>query len=373
MSKFLISLALILVTSVSSAQSLVERVEDMAEVNDDLGIRILLRQSFKRNMSFTEWNKVRLILAQRPNVGQDLVVAWDRQMAFKGSPAEKASMQLNGIVDRADELLSGMKFDEAFRMYQSVARQIKPKKGDVGVSNQQFYYSLLQQMGRSLYGSKRYAEALEVYGWIPPAYSQIRQVMFEKMWAAFRANRLDMAVGSIASQQSAYFSRYIDPESYLIKIYVFKKLCRAKELNQTVKEVKDFIANIQSGRYTYMEWGKKDVLRLSLVQLITEVPEKKYAYVTEAARQAEKKAIQAYLQQRFEQEKPMILAQLQKILGYSALALQGEQKFLEKVAQLPSSRVLSESGFEYWPASDGEEWQDEIGSHVFIGESQCTK
>ena len=62
---------------------------------------------------------------------------------------------------------------------------------------------------------------------------------------------------------------------------------------------------------------------------------------------------------------------VEKVLGYSAIAVTQEQKLLSQVKSLPESSVLESQGFELWPASTGEEWTDEIGSHVFIGESQC--
>lgn len=373
MKKLIFMLALVLLGSFAQATPFTDQLEDLAEANDDLGIRILLRSSYKRRFSIEEWAQIRALLASRPNVGYDLVVAWDRQPSYRGSPLERASLSFNASLEQADQLLSGAKYEEAFRIYQTLARQLKPRKGDVSSENRQLYYSILHQMGRALYSMKRYADAIEVYGWIPPAYFQIRQVMFEKMWAAFRGNRIDYALGTIASQQSAYFSRYLDPESYLIKIYIYKKLCREKDLQETVKQIKQYIVDIQSGKYNFMEWGRKDILRLSMVMLLTEKPTKKYEYISETARLQERRRVEDYLRVKFEQEKPILLGQLQKVLGYSSLAMQGDQKFLEKMEKLPDSKVLRETGFEYWPATDGEEWQDEIGSHVFIGESQCTR
>ena len=77
------------------------------------------------------------------------------------------------------------------------------------------------------------------------------------------------------------------------------------------------------------------------------------------------------MQKKFLEEKTRIEMQLEKVLGYAAIAVTQEQKLLSQVKSLPESSVLEAQGYELWPAGTGEEWTDEIGSHVFIGESQC--
>jgi tetratricopeptide (TPR) repeat protein len=364
---------LLFITCQSQAGKLFDQIQELANANDDLGVRILLRQNFKTTMKYEDWKQIRNFLQTRPNIGFDLMTAWERQNSVRGSFAESASEPVNSAYENGIALMSSLKYDEAFKVFQDIARQIKPKRGNVGPENEQFYYSVLHQMGRALYAQKRYLEAVDVYQWIYPSYLQIRQVMFEKMWAGFRANRIDVVLGSVASQQSMFFSKYLEPESYLVMIYVFKKLCREVEVHNAKTAVKRYIADIQSGKFNYIEWAKKDILRLSLVQLLNEKPYKKYDYISDASRQLEKQRVEEYLKSRFEKEKVFILTQLQKVLGYSTLAVQGDQKFLQKISLVPDSKILNAEGYEYWPVGDGEEWQDEIGSHVYIGGSQCTK
>jgi hypothetical protein len=216
---------------------------------------------------------------------------------------------------------------------------------------------------------------LEVYAWIPPVYAQTRQIMFEKMWAAFRAGKYDIALGAIASQQSAFFSRYLDPESYLIKIYILKRLCREQELKATIDSIRFYMKELKSGSFTYLDWARGDLTRMSLAKLLENNERNhdliRYDVISEAERREEKKKILAYLQKKFSEEKTRLEMQLEKVLGYAAIAVTQQQKLLSQVKSLPESKVLEAQGYELWPASTGEEWTDEIGSHVFIGESQC--
>ncbi|MFZ4404229.1 MAG: hypothetical protein ACOYOK_09030 [Pseudobdellovibrionaceae bacterium] len=345
--------------------------------NDDIGLRVLLRKNYKKKLTLSEWSEARRILSLRPNIGYDIVTAWDNQITIKGSKAETLGLDLKKSMDKADELMVQNRYSEAFQIYQNVAKLIKKtNQGKISKSSRQYYLTVLHQIARSLYAQKRFNEALEVYSWIPPVYLQTRQIMFEKMWTAFRSNKFDMALGAIASQQSEYFSRYLDPESYLIKIYIVKKLCRTSELKATVQSIKDYIKDIRSGAFTHLDWAKGDLSRMTLARLILEDNKTKKAtssIISSAEKESEKKKIDSYLQKKFEEERPRLMAQLEKVIGYAAMAINEDQKLFTKVSTLPESSILESQGYELWPAKGGEEWTDEIGSHVFIGDSQCQK
>ncbi len=369
---FMIQMAL---TSIAQA-NLVSQIKDLEAAGDDIGMRVLIRKNFKKKLSITEWSQIRSILSRRPNLGFDVVRAWDNQITLAGSILEKDSNKVFKALEKADNYSLNEQFDEAFNTYQQVAQFIKKSNGGrITRSLNQLYLNILHQMGRTLYATKRFNDALDVYSWIPPVYAQTRQIMFEKMWAAFRAGKYDIALGAIASQQSEFFSRYLDPESYLIKIYILKRLCREKELKLTVDAIRYYMKELKTGTFTYIDWARGDLTRMSLAKLLVDVEKNQEKIrkdlVTDSERKEEKKKIQVYLQKKFLEEKTRIELQLEKVLGYAAIAVTQEQKLLSQVKSLPESSVLEARGYELWPATTGEEWTDEIGSHVFIGESQC--
>lgn len=347
----------------------------LAAKGDDLGLRILLRKNFKKKLSITDWNDIRKILVQRPGVGFDVIAAWDRQVSFHGTQLEKEADKFSKILDEADEFALSKNYSEAFKRYQSAAQQMKKmNKGKVPKGNELLYLNVLHQMARTLYADKKYNDSLEVYNWIPPYYPQIRQVLYEKMWSAFKGNKYDIALGAIASQQSDYFSAYLNPESYLIKIYIFKKLCRKKDLAFTVKSIRAYLNDLKANKISEIDWAKSDLYYLSLAKLAeTQVDEKKQALdvISTGERDEEIKKIKATLSSKYSVYKSTIQNQLERVLGYAALAISDEQDFLKPMSSLPETNVLEKQGYEMWPAAGAEEWLDEIGSHVFIGDTEC--
>lgn len=355
------------------AENVVAQVRAFADAQDDLGLRIYLKEKLKTPMSFSDWVAIRRVLAGRPNLGYDLVFAWDRHKNVKN--LDLSVTNIDKALNEADSLALAKKFDEAFAKYQIVARSIKQQgRGKIRLHNRQLYFSVLQSMARALYGGGKYAESLEVYSWIPPYYFQIRQVLFEKMWAAFRASKFDYVIGAIASQQSSYFSPYLDPESYLIKIYSMKKLCRERDILATLNSIQAYLKGLQTGRITYKEWSRRDLI-LSGIDALTEQRTSAtdlLKVVSREKRETERARLTDFLIKNFERNRPRMISQLQKVLGYSKLALGNESALLTQVTELEDSQTLSGKGQEWWPATGGEEWLDEIGSHVFIGDSQCS-
>lgn len=347
----------------------------MEKKSDDLGIRIIIRKNFKKKLTVKDWFEIRKVLVRRPKVGFDAITAWDRQISLKSSSLEKESDKIFQFLEKADEYALNKDFEKSFDMYQRAAKYFKTSnKGRVPKGNQQLYLNIIHQMARTLYGQKRFNDSLEVYGWISPVYPQIRQVLFEKMWTAFRAGKYDLALGAIASQQSGYFSDYLHPESYLIKIYIFKRLCRKKDLAYTIEAIKNYLASLKSGKFNYIEWAKTDLYYMSLAQLIEtskEASPELTQYVSQKERSDELKKIQESLKERFKAQKETLQAQLERVYGYASLALSNDQDFLKPVSSLPETKVIEKKGYELWPAGDAEEWLDEIGSHVYIGQSEC--
>lgn len=373
---FLCILGLLLCASASElrAQSLLKSIETLEKNSDDIGIRIMIRKFFKKKLTVKEWFEIRKILIRRPKVGFDAIAAWDRQLSLRASVLEKESDTVFKFLEKADDLALNKEFDKSFEMYQRAARYLRTSnKGRIPKGNQQIYLNILHQMARTLYAQKRFKESMEVYTWIPPVYPQIRQVLFEKMWASFRAGKYDMALGAIASQQSGFFSEFLHPESYLLKIYIFKRLCRKKDLAFTIEAIKNYLSSLKNGKFNYMEWAKSDLYYMSLAQMLESEKNAKaqLQLVSQKERDDEVRRVAESLKIRFKSYKPTLQAQLERVYGYASLALSNDQEFLKPLSDLPEAKVLEKKGFELWPAGDAEEWLDEIGSHVYIGSSEC--
>ncbi len=358
-------------SSLSWSASFSSRLLALESAKDDLGIRVLLREYFKRPISYKEWKLARIVLGRRPSAGFDLVMAWDRHPSIKRYSSK--TIKTIKALDKADQLMLSKQFDSAFKLYQNIARYFRAQsKGGIKRSNIQFYYSVLHSMARALYGGNHLKEALEVYSWIPASYYQIQQVLFEKMWAGFRAKRYDITLGAIASQRSAFFSDYLEPETYLVQIYTLKRLCRKEQAQAALDSLKKFYKALQSGTFTYLDWARRDLYWSSL-QLLTERKSKdteRLDIVSEAQREGEIKKITDRLQKQYRMNRPTLMESLRLVIGYSTLANKND-KIIGRVNELEDPETLRAEGLEWWPAQDTEEWLDEIGSHVFVGKSLC--
>jgi tetratricopeptide (TPR) repeat protein len=357
---------------VFQAEANLSQVLSVLEKNkDDLAIRIVLREQFRKEISFAQWRYARALLGRRPSVGFDLVMAWDRHPAVK--KMDQRTTKTIQALEKADQLMLSKDFEEAFKTYQSVAKFFRAEsKSGIKRSNVQFYYSVLHSMGRALYGANRLADAIEVYSWIPASYYQTQQVLFEKMWAGFRAKRYDIALGAVASQRSAFYSEFLEPETYLVQIYVLKRLCRAEQAQKALESIKKFYKALQSGSLTYQEWARRDLYWSSL-QLLTERRNKlleRLDIVNEEQRLNEISKIDDRLKKQFSTNKPNLVESLRLVIGYSTLAVRNDNT-IGKVNKLEDPETLRGKGIEWWPAEDTEEWLDEIGSHIFVGESLC--
>lgn len=344
---------------------------NLEKAKDDLGIRILLREYFKRPIQYKEWRLARTVLGRRPGAGFDLVMAWDRHPSIK--KYDTRTVKTIQALEKADQLMLAKNFDDAFKLYQNVARYFRAQsRGGIKKSNIQFYYSVLHSMARALYGANRLQEALEVYSWIPGSYYQTQQILFEKMWTGFRAKRYDIALGAVASQRSAFFSDYLEPETYLVQIYSLKRLCRTEQAQAALTSLKKFYKTLQSGNFTYTDWARRDLYWSSL-QILTQradPQQERLDIVNENMRRIEIQKINDRLIKQYQMNRPNLMESLRLVIGYSTLAIRNE-KMIGQVTSLEDPVTLRSKGIEWWPAEDTEEWLDEIGSHVFVGHSLC--
>lgn len=370
MLKLLIILLFVVPVQAKSPKQLVDGFDKYVKEKDFLAARLAVISLAKKRITGRQWLQVRRTLHDEPKVGFDFVFKWDRihPIDVKSTDFDR---RFNASLAKADQLQSDAQFNEAFAIYQKLAKSLanRIRKGD---EDELFLYQYcLHAMARSLYGAGRFKESLEVYQWIPTSYPRMRQVLFEKGWAAFRANRLDLANGAIASQRSSYFSDFLEPESYLIQIYIFKKLCREKDTELVRKRIRRFKKDILEEKFTYKDWARGDIETRSLLRLVEAEIRDSDPLFSKADRRRERDRIENALKRFFEFEKKRLVKQLNQVLAYSFLAIAADALAMKNY-RLPSRATLLRNGQEIWPAGDGEDWIDEIGQHSYIGASLCS-
>ena len=372
-------LAMGMVLMCPMAQAVTHPLVGLAEKGDFLGLRILVRRYAKTNLPSQQWNFIRTLLQQHPEVGSDLIFGWEQTVKKRiGLTQETVITQ---VLNRADESMLGGKASSALKDYEWVARVLKKRmtQSAAGTPLQrqaaQLYPYVLQSMGRALYTVGRFKDALEVYTWIRPDFPKFRQILFEKMWSAFRAGKVEQALGAVASQRSAFFSPYLEPESYLVQIYLYKVLCRETEVQAVVNEIEKYKADLSSGKITYADWARSELDTRALLAL--EQTSRHFGedtkLIRDSDRKLEQKKIHQLLARHFEVKKKRLLEDLESVIAYSRLAVTpGTGSELEPIEKLSGREELLKRGLEIWPADSREEWADEIGTHQFIGESLCS-
>jgi hypothetical protein len=349
----------------SQRVSVAVQARKLAQSKDHLGFRIFIRKAYSMPLRYIEWYDIKnLVTAFGSKSGFDLIPFWNARNSGGKSETDFA-------LDRADAAMLAGRYQEAFTEAQQAAQKVKAIARTRYDSKWQLPY-IYHTMARALYGARRFEESLTVYQWLSPNYPFFRQVLFEKMWAAFKAGRVDLALGAVASQRSTYFSRFLSPESYLIQTYLYKKLCRDQDLQEVITEMKAYEDALQKG--DVKDWVGSDANTLTLWQLsqIKSKPTDDVKLITVAERQKEQEEIQAALNQAYQRQKVKILKDLKTALAYAHLAKVTDTKdVLKPVRALTGRDELLKQDLEVWPADNAEEWTDELGKHVLIGESQC--
>lgn len=354
---------------------LISQARWFIENKDFLGFRVFIKKAYWKKITYGEWWYLKNIInANVANAGFDLVQVWNVR-----NPGGKSN--LDKTLEYADSLMLNRRFNEAFTEYQKMADYLKKLKahlrGQKGRVYQERYndadslYSfVLHCMARALYGAGRYDDSLVVYSWLAPTYPRFRQVLFEKMWAAFRAGRVEAALGAVASQRSAYFSTYLSPEAYLIQTYIYRKLCRNDDMEQVMKEMKAYEATLR--KEDPSDWARGDLETLVLWNLLNTPGPRPVPLVTPADREKEKHDIRVALNRVYKLVRGKLLNDLKTAMAYSHLAgVTDTTAALKPVERLTSREALARLDLEVWPADSSEEWADEVGRHYFLGNSLC--
>lgn len=354
-----------------SVSVLLKNLEGAIAGKDFLAARIIVKQIAETRPNLNVYNQVLSQLTRNQQIGFDLLFKW---MSFKSTLglSSEVEKKVKANVADADALMLKEEFGKAFSMYQKLARGLKKELQKGNVDNFLFYQSTIHSMARALYGSGRYKDAYEVYTWIDPRYPKYRQVLFEKMWSAFMQQDIPNALGAIASQKTSYFSLYLEPESYLIQIYIYKKLCRESEIVIVRKEIEELRDKLKSlSKIKITDWAKFDLENFNLYKLLIQKPTMPNIYgISQEKRSAERKKINEALESRIRSESARLMKQVDMVLAYSYLALAADN--LKLVGQSDLSRdELAKQEKEMWRLDDAEDWVDEIGKHIYVGKSLC--
>lgn len=353
-----------------SSEKFFENVRKFLEADDDLGLRIYIQNNRKRkSLSVSEWSHIRTVIHNRPHVGYDLLYNWDRNRKIINNFSDVRKRE--EYIRKADEYLLKKKWSAAYDLYEKIAKSLYSDLKENPNENIILYYTILRNMARAMYSMGNFRESLQIYQWIKPNYPRYRQILFEQTWAAFRAGYVDRALGSIASQKSGFFAEYLEPESYLLQIYLYKKLCRQRELRAIIKEIFSYKKELETGKYTWKDWAKSDVEYRTLLLLVEQENKPGAPLISSAERTREVKRISSALRKRFRADRNRTLKHIKFILAQAKVTVSLGSKKLVPVERLPTRQAWFDKGLEVWPNEKEESWYDELGRMRFMGENEC--
>ncbi len=359
-------------TSGSSAVSFRDaELLNRAARRDDLGARIRFRQLAAGKLDASGWEWLRVQAESHPEWGEDLLaMSLERAAASLGAGKDALDGQsVQQQLEKADSAMLSKKFQEAADVYRSVlAGQYGKDSKRVGAQ----YLRLA--LVRALYGAKKFDEARAESIKIPPSFSRFRHVLFERMWSAFRAGRADVALGDIAAQRSAYFGPYLEPEAYLVLVYLLKRLCRDEEAQEVIKQMEVLQSELESGKFGMAQWARLEVGTRMYLELLEKPDPAGLDKQMVDIRNRERKWVSKLLEGSFVKKRKQWMEELPQVISYSRLAvnpLMGGA--LQPIEKFPNREKMLERGYEIWPVSDGEQWLDELGNQRFMGDSRCAK
>jgi hypothetical protein len=323
--------------------------------NQWIEARTLIKKLNLSKINDYNWKQIRRLIHSHPQIGWDLTKSWDMTM--------NQSMSVEDIeLQKADKNMLSENFYSAFMSYQKLAVQILKMPTDLKNQNMKLYWTLVHSMARAAYGAGNFDLSLQYYQKISTTYELFRQVQFEKMWSAYRANKIEMAIGAVSSQASAYFSSFFEPETYLLQFYIFKRMCRDYEISKIKQTVYELKKNIDKNKIKDSDWLAKDIETLLYKQIL----------IHSNAKNDEKKYLLDYIRQRKAMDLKRIKEQMEDVVSFIEI-LSGNKKALAPIYNKFQVSSVINSKLEKWNVEDTEEWIDDLGKHIFIGQSECKK
>lgn len=354
-----------------------EYLKILTQSKDYLGLRIVLKAyAVQPKKSKASWITTRRLLDGTPQVGQDLLLAWKYIAPYPRTATEKKFQQRWA---EAQSLMLKRKFNQSATILEQLVvharlriERAKDKSAPSYRSDVVLYSYLLHSLARAYYGEKEFGKSLQLYDWIPSGYGPFRQVLFEKMWAAYRAGDVSRTLAAIASQKSAYFSAFLEPEAYLLQVYMYKRLCRDAELQNVLRELEVFRRQLENGKFDLAAWATWDSENLAMYKLLDPANLAPRNGVSIEDRKAEMAKIVGRLKTLYQRNVARLKQDINQVISFSGMAaLSNTTRQLSPIEKLASRRDILASGYEIWPYDSGEEWIDEIGAQRYLGESRC--
>ena len=278
---------------------------------------------------------------------------------------------------------------------------------------------------RSLYQAGKFESALRVYRSVPKDSLYWHDALLESAWAYLRAARFRSALSVFQTLHSAFYEGFYQPESLLLRSYVYLYICKYYEMEKTMDffnaVYKPLLTKVNShlnrrGSGAFLSQRSGEGVSFSPALIARRKLEKKSEYrsaqdalsklrrertvlrslpnhwIVSSVGRTAKAVISARIvtmKKRSARISRSVLEEIQKelsdlsemeqFLRYDML--RGKRESVKKKIQRKyadevqidekiSRDYFVKNGYEYWPFK-GENWLDELGSYHYIGLQSC--
>jgi hypothetical protein len=179
-------------------------------------------------------------------------------------------------------------------------------------------------------------------------------------------------MGAIASQRTVFFAQFLEPETYLLMIYLLKSLCRTDQIEIVRAELSDFQNKVKSlGTTKITEWARFDLEYFNLYKLInSQNPQANRFGVTQAQREKEKEKIRISLLSHVKDLGARLSKELDMVKAYASLAISAQPLKANSMILTTRDEIAAKDR-ESWKLDDAEDWVDETGRHLYVGTNLC--
>lgn len=333
--------------------------KDLASLEEDLknfkliSAREMLSYMQLTRLSKEEWLKLRDVIHRYPRIGLDVMLKFDQYSPFGENKVDK-------LIKQADKLMMDKKFRQAAFGYQEILKFITKNKKFKNGRNKQLYWSLIHSLARAFYALKQYDDAFIVYKSIPNTYPFFKQVQFELMWNNYMNDKLEFALGSIASMSTENFSKILEPEVYLVQYYIYKRLCRTKDAEFVKKRVLRLQKALQDVELPLGSWIKKDVVTLMYKQILN----------SGELNNEETSKLKSILESEKNKDFDRMQKEIDLVTAHIELDSGSNTNLKLKTNLIPAEEILG-TQFEGWPYDEIENWPDEVGNYVYTQKDLC--
>ncbi len=353
----------------------IDKWQTLFTIKDYLAIRMGIKELLKSDQLRKReklWRQLRELIKGDPIVGQDLRSLWDKL----GPRNSKIQIILEKRLADADQYYEKYDFKRAETVLIGIAKSLVQARHTSKVryqDTQDFELYLKLALARTLYSAGDFKKSALAYSAIPSSFYDFPQVLFERIWANYRAGRNDWALGDLTSLMSGYFGRIPNPEVLIVGIYSAYELCQNKLADQLRRIYVRNLKSLRDDPSTTEIFGADPIL-LTLKATLenSEYIDKFSDLFSRPEREAETKRISDYLTQETAKQREALKVRYQDLLPYLASAPKIAPYLNKK--KLASRSEIFQGPYNVTQIVKNEIWADEVGYFLYrpTDESDCS-